>query len=224
MSHRFDHQRAIKREQRLRNASYLGVYELVCGERVKNLTPYLLAVLSAIESPFICGGAITRQHCAQFVWAIHWNFAATGIRAWWQKRALVKRLDAITLDKQIAEISAYLDITFLDSEKGGEKEDRSIVCNTGWIVYRFHESPWNYPQEKTLHIPIRILNQELRAWTRFNTDKHVTNPSDSIISDWMAEVKRQLQLWHDTLGREGISPQRWREYQEQHFGQVNDRN
>jgi hypothetical protein len=219
-----EQQDAIRREQRLRNAAYLRTHEIICGERVKNLTPYLMAVLSAIESPFLCGGGISHAHCSQFIWAIHESYLTPGWHANWRKSNICKRLASYSLPNKVEAIQAFLDITFLDGEKRIGKQERQIVSDCGWLVYRFHESPWNYSEETTLHTPIRILYQELRAWTRFHTDIHVANQSDIKISDWMDKVNKQRELWHTSGGREGISPERWEAYQRKYFGEPNDRN
>lgn len=199
---------AIEAEQIARNVAYLGQPEYVCGEPLNNLTPHLFGVLTVARSPFVCGGPITPATVAQFLWACHRDYAPP---AWhrFTSRRLRKRISVkcstLDLAEAHSEITAFLDLTFMDAPKSGKLE-RPVASNTAWLNFRFRHEPWKFSEEKTMHAPFRILYQELRCWTKENTEETLTNQSDRKIQDWQEEVNRQRNLWDNGDAEQGILP------------------
>lgn len=177
----------VEREQLARNVAYLDQPEIVCGEPLRNITPHLLALLTVTRTPFYFGGTITHAHLAQFLWACHRDYSP---RAWWKRRQLIHRASRLDLAKANEEISAFIELTFMDMPRGGDAE-KPIASGTAWLVYRFRNPPWNQAEQITLHTPFRKLYQELRCWQR-EQGEHIASKSDIKKSNWLDDVQRAL--------------------------------
>lgn len=178
---------AVEQEQLARNLVYLNQCETVCGEPIRSITPYSLAVLSAIRTPFLSGGDITPSVVAQFIWALHCDYSAT---SWWKRRQLRKRLAKLTLEQCALEIFAFIDLTFMDRPQGG-KEEKPIASSIAWLVYRFRHEPWGLKERETSHTPLRKLYQELRCWERENAEVPA-NKSDIKKAEWVGDLNDWL--------------------------------
>lgn len=177
----------VEQEQLKRNLVYLDQFEIVCGEPIRNITPRSQALLSAMRTPFLAGGAITPAIVAQFLWALHRDYAPS---AWWKRRQLRKRLSRIPLDECASQIQAFIDLTFMDAPTGG-KEEKPIASSIAWLVYRFRHDPWRMSEQETANTPLRKLYQELRCWEREN-ERIPANRSDLLKADWLGKLNAWL--------------------------------
>lgn len=177
----------VAQEQLARNLVYLDCPETVLGEPVRNITPHLLAVMTAIQSPFITGGNIRYPNIAQFIWALHRDYSP---HSWWKRYLLTKRLNAFSLDESVRGINAFLDLTFMDAPRGG-KDEKPIAANVAWLIYRFRQEPWRMTEEQTKHTPLRKLYQELRCFERENGEIP-QNKSDKKIADWLQRIQKWI--------------------------------
>lgn len=179
---------AIAEESRLRYEIYLGQNEKICGIEVKQLTPYLLAVLKSAESPFVDGGDFDYVLAAQFIWAVSADFKPRDRR---QFAHILKTIERnFSIDEVDAEISEYLRIAFLDAPTESGKQSKPIASATAWIVYRFRDVPFLQSRDVTLHRPFRELYQELKCWLK-DQGESVMNQSDAVMSRWLREINQQ---------------------------------
>lgn len=178
---------ALEREQDARNLVYLDQPEIVLGQPLKNLTPHLLAVLTAIKSPFHVGGAFTQTHVAQFLWALHLHYSPTDKRG---RDYMAHVASHFSLEQCRDEIAAFMDLQFMDMPRGG-KEEKPIASSVAWLVFRFRHEPWGMKEPEIVHTPLRKLYQELRCWMREN-EQPVHNQSDLLKSDWLTRVNEAL--------------------------------
>lgn len=178
---------ALEREVIARNVAYLDQPVIVCGEPIKNLTPYLFTVLLVSKCPFYIGGNCTLGSVAQFLWTLHVDYSPC---SWWRKRQLIKRVAKLRLEDCIKDISDYFDLTFIDSPIDPKKE-KPIASDAAWLVYRFRNAPWNQPEQVTLHMPFRKIYQELRCWQK-ERGEEVNNRSDKLKGGWLQELNDAL--------------------------------
>lgn len=178
----------VEEESLKRNLVYLGQCETVCGAPIRNITPHLLAILSAMRTPFLHGGDITPSVVAQFIWALHRDYSPSG---WWKRRQLRKRLAKLPLEQCALEIFAFIELTFMDRPQGG-KEEKPIASSIAWLIYRFRHDPWRMRERETSNTPLRKLYQELRYWEREN-EKTPANKSDMKKASWLQRVNDALQ-------------------------------
>lgn len=178
----------VEQEQLKRNLVYLDQFEIVCGEPIRNITPRLQAILNAMRTPLLNGGAIAPAIVAQFIWALHRDYEPG---AWWKRRQLRNRLSRIPLEDCVHEIEAFMDLTFMDAPVGG-REEKPIASSIAWLVYRFRHDPWRMSEYETSNTPLRKLYQELRCWEREN-EKTPANRSDILKTDWLNRLNAWVQ-------------------------------
>lgn len=86
----------------------------------------------------------------------------------------------------MAEIQAFVDLTFMDAPAGG-KEEKPIASNISQLIYRFRHDPWGMKERETSNTPLRKLYQELRCFEREN-EKNPANKSDIKKSTWLSNL------------------------------------
>lgn len=177
----------VEQEQIARNLVYLDQPEIVLGETICNITPHFLAVLSAIKTPFYCGGPFDHKHVAQFLWSLHRDYSPNDKRT---PRGILARVLGIPLEQCRNEIAAFMDLTFMDMPRGG-KEEKPIASGIAWLIYRFRHKPWEMCEEETKHTPLRKLYQELRCFEREN-EQVVANKSDQKKATWLQALNEAL--------------------------------
>jgi hypothetical protein len=170
---------AIERERDLRAVAYLDLPEIVCGERVRNITPRLLTVLTVFKSPFIIGGPVDPTHIAQFIWACHVEYDPKNRR---RRNQVCNRVADIPFLRAREEVDEFTAATFMDSPDG--PETIPIASSAAWLIYRFRRDPFRQPEHITMDIPLRKLYQELRCDDKYN-GAIVTNKSHKIRGDYL---------------------------------------
>lgn len=176
---------AVRTERKARNVIYLGQKVTLCGHRVNNITPYTLAILTEAESPLLFGGEQTHIDAAQFIAALQdekdRNIPAT-----------LEALLAMEGDDIAAEISDFVEITFLDAPRGGSGDDAPIASGIAWLEYRMARDPFRWDCEKTLHTPLRRIYQLLRCDEKYQGETVVNALSGAKESEWLARVNEGL--------------------------------
>ena len=191
-----DYQHAQSVEQFHRNCIYLDIPETVCGESVRNITPRLLARLTAVKSPWIVGGdRFSIDAVFTFIWALHVDYVAhprSRFIAWLKSdkrrtaKQVLKSLYQRDLEECVSEIDSFVSLTYQDSLSDGEVE-KPIAAGVAWLVYSFFEEPFNFDEDKTLDTPLRELYQLLRC-RRKSKGGSVMNPSDKLRGDFIGMV------------------------------------
>ncbi len=177
-------------EQFHRNCIYLDIPETLCGESVNNITPRLLARLTAAKSPWVVGyGELSIEEVFKFVWALHVDYSPSNKRL---GRKVLKSLKSLPLDQCYSKIEEFLKLTWQDALGGGSgKPEKPVASEVAWMIFQFREEPFHFDEEKTLDTPFRKLYQELRC-RRKSKGGDVSNPSDRLRGDWTVEVQKWL--------------------------------
>ncbi len=186
----------LSREQYLRDEAFVGGSDLLCGISVYQITPYLLAKLRCIRSPFVCGGVYTEIDTIRFLWVI--SKIGMGVEKGHPEHK--ERLDAMTdllltkygqhfLDAE-KEIDEFIKVTFMDGPRGGV-EAVPYVTGTAWMIYVMSKEPFRWTKDQTIHTPYRELYQYVRC-KRLDEGGILFNEfSDTIKADWLAEIRNQ---------------------------------
>lgn len=191
-----EYEKAQSVEQFHRNCIYLDLPETVCGEKIRNVTPRLLARLTATRSPWIVGGdRFTLEAVFGLIWALHVDYCASPrsrFKAWIRRdtrrtaKQVLKSLSQCKIEDCVAEIDEFIALTYQDSLAGGSDE-KPVASGVSWLVYSFFEEPFNFPEDKTLDTPLRELYQLLRC-RRKSKGGSVMNQSDEIRGDFIGAV------------------------------------
>lgn len=179
---------ALEEEQSARNLIYLDIPEIVCGERINNVTPRLLSVLTAVRSPWIVGGnRESYEAVAKFIWALHIDHFPASLQI---PKRILKSLYKSDLYKSVAEIDAFMELTFMDASSG-EKREKPIASSVTWLIYEFRKEPWVFSEERTLDTPLRKLYQELRCY-RKEKGAVLLNSADKVKAEWIQSVNEWI--------------------------------
>ncbi len=180
------YEEAVAKERAARNGVYLGTPYSLCGFKVRNITPRILATLTEARTPFIFGGKIESEApFIQFILAC--------------QDAESRNMDATTeaavladLDEWEREIDEFVALTFLDSQ-GGDSDDAPIASAIANYEYRMSREPfrWDY-ETKTADTPIRRINQLIRCDDRYNGGAVMNPLSSKIEGDWLDGVNEAL--------------------------------
>jgi hypothetical protein len=176
---------AVTTERKARNVIYLGQKVTICGQRVNNITPYTLAILTEAENPFLFGGEQSHIYAAQFIAALQdkkdRNMPLT-----------LQALLAMELEDIAEEISHFVDATFMDAPRGGNSEDAPIASGIAWLEYRMAREPFRWDCEKTLHTSLRRIYQLLRCDEKYQGETVVNLLSSEKEREWLVRVNDAL--------------------------------
>lgn len=183
---------ALARENQLREESYLGAPQLIAGVKCAQITPRSLTLLSVIGSPFVCGGAVTKDAALQFLWTLaidlrdgmrNERYKVRWIRAY-EKHVARRGWD---WEYVVDAISDFVEETFMDAPTGGS-DSTPYVCSSAWLEIRMRKiMGWSY--ETTRDVPLRRIYQLLRCDAMEQGDRTLVNKlSDKANDDWMKAV------------------------------------
>lgn len=202
-------EQALERERSERNLAYLNPVEIVCGHRVRQVTPLLLCKLLEARSPFMCGGSYGYPHVVQFLCILGESQLTTETAFLEEQRRLFAALVSIPLHECEKQISEFLGVTFRD-QPSGKKDGAPIASSVAWLEYRMTGEPWKWTREQTLNTPLRIIYQQIRCWQKEQGESVVNNLSHKAKAEWL----KQLQAAIDS-GE--ITPENVAAFQEQQF-------
>ena len=121
---------ALADERRLREEIYLDGCHWLCGIPLRQITPFLLARLFYVRTPFIGGGEVDMAAIGQFLWALHRDYCAPkwswrGRNA--QRNAFLRSLRKADRWAELEDgIDAFLDATFLDAPLRWRREPNAL--------------------------------------------------------------------------------------------------
>lgn len=195
-----EYEKAQAVERFHRNCIYLDLPETVCGEKIRNITPRLLARLTAAQSSWIVGGdRFSLEAVFSFIWALHVDYCPqprSRFKAVFTRdkrrtaKQVLKSLSQSKLEGCVAEIDEFIGLTFQDSLADGSDE-KPIAAGVSWLIYSFFEEPFNFPENKTLDTPLRELYQLLRC-RRKSKGGSVMNPSDKLRGDFLGVIDKWI--------------------------------
>lgn len=178
---------ALAEERRLREEIYLDLPRVICGVKCKQITPYLLAVLFRIESPFVSGGEITHASVLQFLWACSTGYSTSRFSRWMFFNRLF--FSPVDLVKGASEIGQFMDDTFLDAPYGTGKSV-PYVSSIAWLELSMKRI-MGWDSERTLHTPLRRIYQLIRCNVLRDGGLLVNARSDAERDRMMHELTRQ---------------------------------
>ncbi len=192
-----EYEAAVAKERAARNSVYVSPREVLCGQVVHNVTPHHLSLFAEAESPFVYGGSITILDVVQFIGIL--TPEQKPERYWWGgKKKLVQTLaDKLVprdLEEMAAEISDFVELTFMDAPGGSSGFNSAPIASAcAWIEYRMLSVPFHWDYEtRTKHIPLRRIYQLLRCQDRDAGNTVVNKLSGRIESESLDVIQAGL--------------------------------
>jgi hypothetical protein len=152
---------AEQREESFRDLALLGLNVTVCGVDCKQFTPRHFIILNAARSPFLCGGDITPEDIAAFLWVISSCFDPDCR----DSRDLFVAFIAgeLEFESAITEIEQYLDNALIDRPASTSRGHRSPpVSFAASLIHRI-ASAYGWSPESILDRPLAELYQYLKC-------------------------------------------------------------
>jgi hypothetical protein len=173
---------AIEREQHIRDTSFLGLPENVCGFDVSPLTLRHVLTLGAIGSPFMRGGHPMTHDVGAFMVVVgEWKV----FKRWRNLR----KLGLVSFRESVEQVDAFVKESFQDSPSGSQKDGVSYYSFAASLVDLFARE-YGWTEKDILDAPMKRLFQYIKAISHRNGEKVLFNPSDRVRGDWMNEVNR----------------------------------
>lgn len=174
-------QAAVERETAIRNQSFLGFPEIICGIAVNHLTLRRMLLLEAVGSPFICGGAVTPYHIGAFFVAMA---DAKGFARW----RLLRRVGLLNPAEAIEGIKDFLDESLQDAPPKRNVGETASYYSPAAAVIDVLASEYGWSRDQILDEPTKCLFQYLKAiQKRINPQAIQFNPSGRIICKYLEE-------------------------------------
>ena len=197
---------SVERESKERENAFLKIPESIGAIEVKPLTPRHLQILRVVKSPYIVSQAqfSTLIDVGIFLWVVSpgWKPLDT-IFARLQRWSFMRRLDKSfrkigtpkdALKKYSEEITAYIRGSFADAPGTSNNSTRSYWSFTASLVDRFGEA-YGWTQEVTENYSFKTLFQLIAIQRRrHDPEAKFFNPSDKIISDFLAGLQKEEDL------------------------------
>ncbi len=161
--------------QRLAEAA-CDVPDVVCGQRVRPLTPASFSMLAATRSPFVSGGRPRESDVRDYLWFHSPLWCPFGarffrLRKWHALRRFNHRMGrtwlrhlrrpfdrTIVLALAVDEIETLVDQAFACAPGGGGKGRAPLATLEAHLIHAF-ASAYGWLPERTRHTPLRLLLQ-----------------------------------------------------------------
>lgn len=175
---------AVERESTVRDVSFLGVTEDVCGVAVRPMSLRDFIALDGIKSPFICGGFPSATDAVIFLWLLSPSFKPGSFAAWRFARG-VRGKDYGELTKAIQE---YVSEALMDMPGGGGRGGVSYYSFAVAVVDLL-ASEYGWSEAEIMNAPMKRTLQYFNAIRkRKNPNSILFNPlSDGVRSKWLRE-------------------------------------
>lgn len=186
---------AVAKQDLIRDAIFLpgGQIESIAGFTVLPMTPFHLVTLHVMQSPMIEGGTPSPEQLAAFLWVLNPRFGS-----WWAKRSFLRRCRKVFKRAQsVADVidsaRLYLQETFQDRPASNSARSMpSYYSPAASLCFRFGSEPFYWPEERTLHTPLKKMFQYLRLMNQSaNPGAILFNPSDAVIMRYTASLNAQ---------------------------------
>ncbi len=183
---------AVAMEQQNREVAYLDVSFDVCGIKLRQMTPRMLARLYAHGSPFLCGQAPRLSDVLQFLWGCSEDYCASPFRRslFFHRVGRLITSGRMVIQDSVDEIYAYCDATFQDAPRGGEATT-PYASQIAWIEFDMSGEPWRWPREQIMDTPLRIIYPQMRC-KEMSQGRTPINPSDRIKQAFVEERARTI--------------------------------
>lgn len=183
---------AIEREAEIRENGFVLPYHSLCGFKVEPITLRHLIVLFSIKSPFLCGGAVTPEQVAMFLWVMSTEFSfkpdvglAEKITAW-RKERFFRKCSLLKYTDTVNQIDEFIASSLQDSlPSKGEFNKAPAACFAADICHIFAKK-YGWTDEYTMRLPVVRLYQYLKLM-RIDADPKAPyfNRSDTLKSQYL---------------------------------------
>lgn len=183
---------AVEKETTAREASYLGVSELVCGVPLLPLTPRRFLILDIVGSPFVSGGNPTAADIALFLWACSPDYnpeKPSKFRRW----LFIRRCRKLIVKDAVDGIRQYVTDALQDAPGSS---GQSGPASTSWIssIVDSLAREYGWSEAHILDMPLKRVFQYFRVITRRNNPKaNFFNPSDRVRGDWLRKINEETE-------------------------------
>jgi len=182
---------AIKRENDIRDASFLDINANICGVEIRQMTPRDLLILDGIGNPLMSGGLPSPAQLADFLWKLSPRYLeGHSVRRFLFARS-IRHLNYI---EAVRACLNYIEDTFQDSPPSSGV---SSMPYAGWCAHLICNLSSNPAEaEKViLNTPLKRLFQYLKVLRRKNDPDSTThNPSDKVKGDYLRLLNARQQL------------------------------
>lgn len=180
---------AVKRENDVRDASFLDLTTNICGVEIRQMTPRDLIILDGIGNPLVSGRIPTVEQLAQFLWLLSPKFKLNSKWAQWRFGASIRNLNYI---EAVQACHKYLNETFQDSPASS---GRHTMPYASWCAHLIVDLGSPADAQKILNTPLRQLFQFRNVIRRRNDpDCPMHNPSDKVKGDYIRLMNARQSL------------------------------
>ena len=178
---------ALAWEAAVRARAFLDLPRFIRGVEVVPLTLFRQGILEIGGNAFLCGGAVTPEAVAVFLWVVSPDFRVGDVDG---RAAFIARLRAgDALDDLPAcreEIGAFLDEMYLDAPMGGGGSAKAAITSQEAVYVELFGEAQSWDEAETLHKPLPKLFQVLRRVTlrKDPEARFINRRSDRVRSDW----------------------------------------
>ena len=176
---------AIKRENDIRDASFLDLNTNICGVKIRQMTPRDLLILDGIGNPLMSGQLPSAAQLAEFLWLLSPQFKNHApIRRFLFGRSIRK----ISYVAAVKACGKYIEETFQDSPASSGV---SSMPYAGWCAYVVNRVAINYgwSRNEIINLPLKELFQYLKCLTRHHDPQApMHNPSDKVKGDYLRKL------------------------------------
>lgn len=173
---------AFKRENDIRDASFLDITANICGVEIRQMTPRDLLILDGLGNPLMAGGLPSPAQLADFLWKLSPRYQeGNSVRRFLFARS-IRKLDYITA---VRACWKYVEDTFQDSPASSGVSSTPYAGWCAYLVCNLSSNPVE-AEKVILNTPLKRLFQYLKVIRRKNDpDCPMHNPSDKVKGDYI---------------------------------------
>jgi len=171
---------AIKRENDVRDASFLDLTTSICGVEIRQMTPRDMLILDGIGNPLMSNQYPSPAQLADFLWKLSLEFK---LNAPFRRWLFAMRVRKMNYFKAVQACWKYLEITFQDSPASSGLQSTPYAS---WVAHLVVDLGSPAEAQKILNTPLRQLLQFRNVIRKNNNPNAPThNPSDKIKGDYI---------------------------------------
>lgn len=191
---------AIRREQELRDFSFLGFPEDIAGIPVRPYTLRDLLALDAMKNGFVVDYVFESElervvQAMQFLWFMSTSHRLP--RNWpdrfwmsWRQARFIHRVSKMNAEVVISGVEAYLKEAWYDNPYSSDG-DTSSTLKASFVVYiidLLYSAAYPWTEREILAMPVKKLWQYVRiATNRLDPKQPLANRSDRLAVDFIAK-------------------------------------
>lgn len=192
-----------RRERDSRNLAWFPYPRTIGNVDVRVMTPDDLLLLTEIGSPYVCGGRITDEEIARFLWFMsdlydaHRNDSLESQEE--IKAGFMAAISAQDFDALAAQISEYLDLIWMDAPGGGGGPTGlpAITSIVDWCAGEYH---WSEETIRAKPIPRIFQLMKASAIRQGYKSPSFSLFSDRLKSEFLAAINEipveERDAWH----------------------------